>query len=289
MAARMTYELRLAPRRQAPDAVEDLSQRLMALGVAPATLAEQTIRGRRFVSVYCASRDQARRWLRRIRACGWRDARVRLVAVRAADWQDAWKRHLRPFAIAPGLRVVPAWSPEARRGPDDRRIVLETGMAFGTGKHATTRWMAEFVARLRGRFADVLDIGIGTGIVSVVAARCGARRVVGVDIEARAITVARRNLRLNGCRAFRLIHADFSTRPVAGPFDLIVANIGATPLLAMRDAMLAALRPGAHLAVTGVLARERASFRRQFDHPQLRCLRIRANRDWIALLYRRMP
>jgi ribosomal protein L11 methyltransferase len=283
----MTYEVRLRPRGgagQAQDATV-LGGLLIGWGAPAGSVVEQAARGRRSVSLYLASADQARSWMRRVREAKLRGVTASAHALRDADWQDAWKRHLRPFRLTPGITVVPAWSAQARRGPAPDRIVLETGKAFGTGQHATTRWMAQWIARLRGRFADVLDVGTGSGILSVVAARCGARKVLAVDIDPDAVASARRNLQVNGCRGCRIVTGDFGRRPAGRRFDLIVANIGTEELLAMRPRLLAALAPGGHLAVTGIVRRHAARFRREFRGRPLRCVAFRQNRDWAAFLY----
>jgi len=281
----MTYELRLAPTRSAKMSVPLLGELLIALGLPAGALAEHEERGRQRLSVYFRSARDAARWQRRIDAARLDGVGMQLRRLRDADWQDTWKRHVRPFAIAPGLRIVPAWSAQAKRGPDAQRIILETGLAFGTGKHATTRWMAQTIQSLRGRFHDVLDVGLGTGILALIAARCGASRLVGVDIDREAVLVSRRNLQINGVPTGRLVRGDFGRLRGFGRFDLVVANIGATELLAMRRRLIDAVRPGKYLAVTGIGREHVERFRRVFEDRSLRCLKIRANADWAAFLY----
>ncbi len=283
----MTYELLLTPRRAARATIPILSGFLIDLGIAADSLVEQEAGGTQRVAVYLSSKTDATRWWRRIRASNLRGVIVRLRAWRDADWQDRWKRHVRPFQITPGLRLVPAWSPEAARGPDARRIVLETGLAFGTGQHPTTKWMAQFIERLRGRFEDVLDVGLGTGILAVVASRCGARRIVGVDLEREAVDVSRRNLVVNGCWQATLLHDDVASVALPHRFDLVVANLGTRELLAVRRKLIAAVRPSKYLAVTGIGRDHAVRFRREFEDRRLRCLRIKTGPAWAGFLYQK--
>lgn len=285
--AGVLYELRLMPIRRSPFTASALSERLIAQGLAPTAVVEQDERGRRSVSAYLPSAAAARRWQARLQRTTLRGVRMRTRRLRKADWQDTWKRHLRPFAITPHLRLVPAWSREARQGPDRKRIVLETGLAFGTGKHETTKSVAQFIASVRGRFKDALDIGVGTGILSVIAHRYGARRIVGIDTDREAVEVSRRNLLLNGCPDARLMLGDFARQRLRRRFDLVVANLTTDTLLTLRKPIIAAIRPGKYLAISGVARNNLARFRRGFEDRSLRCLRLRLGTGWASLLYRR--
>ena len=281
------HELKVTLRRAGSTTSADVSERLLARGLALSALVEQEERGRQQVCAYFRSAHQASRWIAWLRSERLPGVALRLRVLRDADWQDTWKRHLRPFAIARGLRVVPAWSPEAKHGPSERRIVLETGLAFGTGKHPTTRWVAQCIRELQGRFQHVLDVGLGSGVLAVVAHRCGASRIVGVDIDGEAVRVSRRNLAANGFRSARLIHADFKTLKPAGTFDLVLANIGAAELLGMRRQLIDATKPDGHLVLAGIPREQAARFRRQFADPALRCRRAHLASGWAGFLYHR--
>jgi len=123
-------------------------------------------------------------------------------------------------------------------------------MAFGTGAHPTTRLCLEWLERNVTPGASVLDYGCGSGILAIAAARLGAGRVCGVDIDPHAVAAARRNAEANGVD---VAFAD-SAEPLAGTFDLVVANILANPLRLLAPAICAHLRPGAKLALSGILS-----------------------------------
>jgi ribosomal protein L11 methyltransferase len=126
-------------------------------------------------------------------------------------------------------------------------------MAFGTGSHPTTRLCLEWLERTVDAACSVLDYGCGSGILAIAAARLGAGRVAGVDIDPLAVEAARANAERNGVSA---LFAD-SAEPVAGEYDLVVANILSNPLRVLAPAICAHVRSGGQLALSGIL-REQA-------------------------------
>lgn len=195
---------------------------------------------------------------------------VELSRVADADWAEAWKAHLRPVRAGP-FWVAPTWASEPPPpGPGGCPIplILDPGMAFGTGHHPTTVFCLEALARRAGRGARaggrldgqrVLDAGTGTGILAVAAARLGAA-VVAVDADPEAVRAARENVRRNGvAAAVKVVCADLGQwLEGAGPFDGITANLTADFFTAHAGRLWAALRPGGWCAAAGIGA-ERAA------------------------------
>jgi len=142
---------------------------------------------------------------------------------------------------------VPSW----HESPDPAAInlILDPGMAFGTGSHPTTRLCLEWLERHVTAGCSVLDYGCGSGILAIAAARLGAGPVAGVDIDPQAVEAARANAERNGVAA---LFAD-SAEPVAGEYDVVVANILSNPLRVLAPAICAHVRPGGRLALSGIL------------------------------------
>ncbi|MCL2635898.1 MAG: 50S ribosomal protein L11 methyltransferase, partial [Betaproteobacteria bacterium] len=157
-----------------------------------------------------------------------------------------------PIQVSPRLWIVPSWhdSPD----PTAINLILDPGMAFGTGSHPTTRLCLEWLERRVTPGCSLLDYGCGSGILAIAAARLGAGRVAGVDIDSLAVEAARANAETNGVAA---LFAD-SAQPVAGEYDIVVANILANPLRVLAPAICAHVRPGGCLALSGIL-REQAA------------------------------
>ena len=172
-------------------------------------------------------------------------------AVAEQNWVQLTQSQFDPIQVSRRLWIVPSWheSPD----PGAVNLVLDPGMAFGTGSHPTTRLCLEWLERNVADVCSVLDYGCGSGILAIAAARLGAGQVAGVDIDPQAVDAARANAERNCVTA---TFAD-STVPVAGEYDLVVANILSNPLRVLAPAICAHVRPGGRLALSGIL-REQA-------------------------------
>jgi ribosomal protein L11 methyltransferase len=166
------------------------------------------------------------------------------------DWGEAWKRDLRPFTVG-RVFVRPSWI-EARPPAGCAEVVLDPGMAFGTGTHPTTalclRALSALLAERPG--ASLLDVGTGSGLLAIAAARLGAGRVAGNENDPVAVRVAGENAARNAVRL------ELSTSPagrIPGTFDLVVANILANVLGDLAPELAGKLAPGGHLLLSGLL------------------------------------
>lgn len=165
------------------------------------------------------------------------------------DWADAWKEGLEPVAAGP-FDVVPTWlADDHPERPGRVRIVLDPGRAFGSGHHDTTLGCLEAVGVLDLEGASVLDVGTGTGILAIAAARRGARHVVGVDVDEDAVEVAAANASANDVR---LDLARGSVDDVHETFDLVLANLLTHTLVELAGPLVAAVAPGGTLVTSGI-------------------------------------
>lgn len=183
-----------------------------------------------------------------------------------ADWLERWRRGLRPRRVGERLIVSPSWCAPEPRG-DEIVIVVDPEMAFGTGEHGTTRGVLRLLEVAVREGDRVLDVGTGSGILAIAAARLGASEVLAVDNDADAIRNARSNVSRNGIEAavdleHGAVTERFLTRPGTGRFDLIVANVLSSvlvPLLASFRSVLGpphGQAPGGRLILGGILTSE---------------------------------
>lgn len=172
-------------------------------------------------------------------------------------------------------------------------IRVDAAAAFGTGEHGTTRGclLALDALRRRGRLGTVLDMGSGSGVLAMAAARAGARRVLAVEVDPGSVAVARTNVRRNGLSArVRVIRNDGYRGPVlarAGRMDLILANILARPLIAMAPTLKRRLRPGGHAVLSGLLWHQERAVLAAHVAQGLRLVGRRTLDGWTTLLVRR--
>jgi ribosomal protein L11 methyltransferase len=174
------------------------------------------------------------------------------------DWSREWKKGLEPRVVTPRIVTKPSWT-AYEPSPGQIVIDIDPQMAFGTGEHATTRGCLRLLDRVIRPQDRVLDVGSGSGILSVAAVMLGAGEVVAVEYDPDANLNARENLTRNGVEErVRLVEAmaDPALIKVEGSFDLILANILSGVIRPLLPSFRAALRPGGRLIVSGILQSE---------------------------------
>ncbi len=208
------------------------------------------------------------------------------------DWNRVWKLHYKPFNLGQHLRIEPAWMVEPEQ-PGMVRLIVDPGLAFGTGTHETTRLCLQAVekwaAGQTGKLADVamLDVGTGSGVLAILAVRLGVGRAVGTEIERDAVASAQRNLELNGVADRVTLRHTGDPRDVAGKFQLVVANILSSVLLPMAPNLARKVAPHGTLILSGLLARELPVVTAAYQRHGLEPLEHVTENGWAALTLRR--
>jgi ribosomal protein L11 methyltransferase len=205
------------------------------------------------------------------------------------NWMEAWKQHYKAILIGQRLLILPAWL----ESPDPSRIAIkiDPGMAFGTGTHPTTQLCLELMenAFVKRKMSNVIDVGCGSGILSIAAIKLGATTALGVDIDEESVKNSRENADINGVGAELIFAVGSVAEILAGRFafksaPLVVANILAPVIVRLFDAGLADLiaEPGA-IVLSGILYEQEQSV---IEAGQTRGLRMNERRqmgDWVAL------
>lgn len=174
----------------------------------------------------------------------------------AVDWTEAWKARIGAHPVGP-LTIAPPWLAD---GLDPARaIIIEPGMAFGTGEHATTRGVARLLAPVLRPGATVADLGAGSAVLAIAAAKLGAARVYAVEVDPDAIPDAEANVRRNGVAdRVHVFEADAeAVLPLLAPVEVILANIISSVLVMLLPSVAAALAPGGTAILSGILGEER--------------------------------
>ncbi len=233
---------------------------------------------------------QAETALSHLQAFGLRpigNIRTRLVA--EADWADAWKAYFPVMRVGERLVIKPTWR-RHRAAPGDLILALDPGMAFGTGLHPTTRLCLAAVeaAAADGEMegARVLDVGCGSGILAIAAARLGAASVLGVDTDPIAIEATVANARRN--HLVRQISARAGSLPSGEPpYDVVLANLIASVLIVLAGALRDEMRPGGLLLASGIFADREAAVADALGAAGLDVLERTVEGEWVALAVRR--
>ena len=188
------------------------------------------------------------------------------------DWADNWKQYFKPLRVGKGVLVLPEWEADgfadaALADGADAVVRIDPGMAFGTGAHATTSLciglIEEYLSETAGGApVDVLDVGCGSGILSIAAIRLGARSALGIDIDAYAVKNAEANARGNGLEDRIKFRTGDLLQGVDGRYGLVVANIAADAVVKLLSSAAGTLLPGGALVLSGVIDEREAEVAR---------------------------
>jgi ribosomal protein L11 methyltransferase len=201
-----------------------------------------------------------------------------LIEVPAKDWSIAWRAHHRSIRLASDLFIVPPWE-NAPAG--SKSVIIEPGMAFGTGSHPTTLLCLERLRELllSRRSADVLDIGTGSGIIALLAHLLGAGRVCATENDPAALRAARGNGDLNRAERIEWRLAEDPSQ-VSGRFEIVVANILLDALEELAERIASKVAPGGRLLLSGLLADQADAAERAYTAQGLRALERRRREEW---------
>jgi len=201
-----------------------------------------------------------------------------------ADWNESWKKSFQPTDAGARFTIIPPWI-DYRGGRTP--IVIDPGMAFGTGHHETTRSCIVLMERYapsvgRERF---LDLGTGTGLLAIAARSLGFRTVIGIDTDPLAIEAAHRNLALNHAETVEVYEGDISS--VEGTFDMIAANLISGTLIELAKDISERLRPGGMAVLSGILRGQDDEVVAAVERAALECTERLRDGKWISLACRR--
>ena len=248
-------------------------------------------------------RDEISDGLKRIEHFGLRagPGKITVAKVRREDWAESWKRHFKPVEIGKSLLIQPSWSTSKPR-EDQAMVVLDPGLSFGTGQHPTTAFcLGELVRRSAGRARSpqragmygsasrpylkqsFLDLGTGSGILAIAAAKLGYKPVCAIDFDPDAVRVARANARANRVHnKLRIARGDVAKLPIrpARQYDLICANLISDMLVTERRRIAAQLARHGTLVLAGILKSEFGRVQTAFEKLGLKLVSSKCQMEW---------
>ncbi|MHB8829225.1 MAG: 50S ribosomal protein L11 methyltransferase [Syntrophales bacterium] len=206
------------------------------------------------------------------------------------DWGEAWKKYFKPLRVTRHIVIKPTWE---RYLPADGDIVIDIdpGMAFGTGQHPSTRMCLEALENilLRERSIDklqVLDVGTGTGILGIAAAKLNNTEVLCVDTDKKAVEIAMENVLINSMeKHVEVQHGEIAT--LAKTFDLIVANITAKALIKLRPHLERLLGQDGYLVISGIIAQDKNDIEEHFPAAAFPVQQLLTEKEWICFVMRK--
>ena len=204
--------------------------------------------------------------------------------VREEDWANNWKKYFKPLPVGEKILICPSW--ETAENPDNRAVLsIDPGMAFGTGGHDTTRLVLETLEKYVTDGVDFLDVGCGSGILSIAACLLGAGRALGIDIDALAVKTAIENGELNGLAAPKYeIRLGDLARDVDGTFPVIAANIVADAIILLSPAIPALLAQDGVYIVSGIIDTREQDVLAALDNCGFAVVERREHGGWLCLV-----
>jgi ribosomal protein L11 methyltransferase len=197
------------------------------------------------------------------------------------DWQSGWKQYYKPIHVG-RLVVVPLWEEYAAQ-EGETVMKIDPGMAFGTGAHETTRLCLKALTKLDLAGKRILDVGCGSGILSIGGVALGAESAFGCDIDQLAVEVARRNAELNGMKEKCAYGAGDLLEVVEGQYPIVVANIVADVILMLLKDLKSVLLPGGTFIASGIIDTRKEELIEAIEATGLTIEHIEEERGWVAI------
>lgn len=201
-----------------------------------------------------------------------------------AEWKDNWKAYFKPFQLTDSIVIKPSWETYSP-GAGQTVIELDPGMAFGTGTHETTRMCAVLGEKYLKPGDRVLDLGCGTAILSLAAAKLGAGSVLAVDIDEAAVKTARENVRANHETQRIEVRRGVLTDIQRQPFDLILINIIADVILSLTDSIRDYTGKDTRIILSGIIRSRRDEVASAWQERGLKLLEENQMGEWVALVF----
>jgi ribosomal protein L11 methyltransferase len=303
MKSKSLWRMSIATKLEAEDAVAEL---LGAIFGYPASSHLNVVTHMSIVTVYgpqkmISSREAHKKisaGLEKIKSCRLKigPGKIKTAKVRREDWAESWKKHFKPIEIGGALLIKPSW---IKRPPRKNQavVILDPGLSFGTGQHPTTSFcLNEIVAAICSTGAarqqssqrldatkSFLDIGTGSGILAIAAAKLGYKPVRAFDFDPESVCVARANARANRVsHKLQIMRGDVTELPLRAVrrFDLICANLISNLLIAERRRIVSQLHENGTLVLAGILKSEFVQVQKEFEDLGLDLVRSKSEEEW---------
>lgn len=201
------------------------------------------------------------------------------------DWATSWKKYYKPLHITDRVVIKPSWE-NYEKNDNEIIIELDPGMAFGTGTHETTKMCAELIQRYIKKGDTALDVGCGTGILSIIASKLGAKEITAVDIDDIAVKITKENCGMNG--AGNTVTAFAGTLKDVKPFryDMVFANIIANVIIDIANIMNCYLKPGGYFITSGIIRERKQEVIEAYQGQGFSIETIIEMGEWVAISFK---
>lgn len=207
---------------------------------------------------------------------------IQFNVVNGEDWATSWKKYYKPIRISDRVVIKPSWE-EYEPKEDDVVIELEPGMAFGTGQHETTKLCSKFLERFIKKDDKVLDVGTGTGILSIIAKKLGAKEVLAVDIDPVCAKVAKENSEKNNVEIS--VSCGVLEDVKEGNFDVVVANIIANVIIDFANKLDFYVKKDGYFIASGIIKERKEEVIKAVESNGFKLIECIQDKDWVAMVF----
>ena len=219
-----------------------------------------------------------------INLSGKEDIEIIQTVVQETDWENEWKKYFHSFRVSDTFVIVPSWELDDHEIKlDDRLIKLDPGMAFGTGDHPTTSMCLKYIEKIVKPEDKIIDVGTGSGILTIGAHLMGARDLTATDIDELSLKVAKENLELNDIDGVDVHSADLLKNETS-KYDIVIANILAHVIEMMITDAYDCINPGGYFISSGIIVEKRDDILAQLKETGFTVLEILEDNGWVSIL-----
>lgn len=212
---------------------------------------------------------------------------VSVSEVNEEEWATAWKKYYHPVKISERFTVVPTWEEYTPVSSDELIIELDPGMAFGTGTHPTTVMSIQGLERFVKKDDVVIDVGTGSGVLSIASAMLGAKKVTALDLDEVAVESAKMNIKLNKVHSVVHVFQNNLLEGIQVKADVIVANILAEVIVRFTDAAAQCLKPGGYFITAGIIQQKKDEVKESIESAGFQIEETVQLEDWISFIAKR--
>lgn len=207
---------------------------------------------------------------------------VTATKVNEEDWENNWKKYYKPIKVGEKIVIKPIWE-EYNKNPGEIVVELDPGMAFGTGTHETTRMCIKALERHVREDSTVFDIGTGSGILSITAAKLGAKKTIGVDLDPVAVESAKQNVSYNDLNNIEILYGDLM-EVVKGRADIVIANIMADIIIFLTEQVKEFIVKGGYFISSGIILNKKDEVLNKLTQCGFKIEEINIDGEWVCIV-----
>ncbi|WP_049772645.1 50S ribosomal protein L11 methyltransferase [Acetohalobium arabaticum] len=209
--------------------------------------------------------------------------RIECESISDQDWRESWKENFKSKQVTDKLVIKPTWE-DYQPKPEEKVIEIDPGMAFGTGSHVTTTMCLEAIEEYSSQYSDLLDIGTGTGILSIGAYLLGIEDITAIDIDETAVRIAKENLKLNGISQGVKVEQGNLAEEVDNSYGLVVANLLPHIILDLIPNLRQLIDQEGIFILSGITQEKKKRIKEELKEFSLKVIEVKDSGDWVTLI-----